>query len=143
MGPLNLNLVYFNFDIGNSQVLCSVYGPIAAKGRDELIDRAVIQIYYTPVTGTSSPRDRFYECYLKECAEALIISTMYPRTLIKITCQSLSNDECIISTAINAMILALIDSGLSLYSTATAITTMIHQDGRLLLDPTEAEMKVI
>jgi exosome complex component RRP46 len=129
------------FDVGNSAVLTSVYGPMQVKLRDELLDRAFVQTTFTPIAGYGgTPKERLVERFLGEVANELILTHSFPRTLIRITCQALSGDGSLLSTAVNAMILALIDSGLPLKSSAAAVTCMIHNDGRLLLDPTQLEL---
>jgi exosome complex component RRP46 len=128
------------FQFGKTGVLASVYGPMQGKVRDEMVEKASIQINYTPVSGTGSPQDRLYERILKELANQLILTSEYPRTLIKITCQAMSDDGSILSTATNAMMMALIDAGISMNSSCTGVTCMIHNDGTLLLDPIELEL---
>jgi exosome complex component RRP46 len=140
MDQQNSSLVS-NVNAGNSGVLASVYGPIQNKAWEDLLDRANVQVIFTPVSGVGSPEDRLVERHLRELANYLVITTMFPRTLIKITCQALSNDGSVLSTAVNAMVLALIDSGLPLKTSCVAITCMVHQDGRLLLDPTMLELQ--
>jgi exosome complex component RRP46 len=111
------------------------------KLRDELLDRAFIQTIFTPIAGFGgTPKERLVERFLGEVANELVLTNHFPRTLIRITCQALSGDGSLLSTAVNAMILALIDSGLPLKSSCAAVTCMIHQDGRLLLDPTQLEL---
>ena len=87
-------------------------------------------------------QDRLYEKILGQIAGSLILANLYPKTVIKITCQIMSQDGSILSAAINAMILALLDSGLPMKSTCCAVTCIINKDGDLVLDPTALELAV-
>lgn len=93
------------FSFGNSSVLCAVLGPAAAKTRDELMDKAYVKINFTPLAGSGGTNDRLYESILKNICEPLILVTLYPRTMIKITLQVLAVDGGVLPAAINAMIL--------------------------------------
>lgn len=90
-------------------------------------------------TGT---QDRLYEKILGQVAGSLILTSLYPKTVIKITCQVMSQDGSILSSAINAMILALLDSGIPMKATCCAASCMISKNGDLILDPTALELEV-
>jgi len=47
-----------------------------------------------------------------------------------------------ISTIINAVTLALIDAGIPLHSTLLSVTSAVMENGEILIDPTNEEMKV-
>ncbi|KAH6562886.1 hypothetical protein BASA50_001653 [Batrachochytrium salamandrivorans] len=128
------------FSLGDSNVLCSVYGPTAARARDERLDQACIQVVFNPVSGASGTQERMYERHVRQMVEALILTTLHPRTTIQITLQVLSNDGSILATAMNAVVLALIDAGIPLRITCASTTCMINQDGTLLLDPVSMEV---
>lgn len=137
------------YQVGTTSVLCAVLGPIAAKPREELMDKTYIRVVVTPLVGqggrsdvTIDTQERMYERILSRTASALVLDSLYPRTLIKITCQVLSDDGSVLSAAINAMTLALMDAGVSLRSTCSAISVMIDNDGVCILDPTTIELEV-
>ncbi|KAH6571759.1 hypothetical protein BASA60_007017 [Batrachochytrium salamandrivorans] len=52
------------FSLGDSNVLCSVYGPTAARARDERLDQACIQVVFNPVSGASGTQERMYERHM-------------------------------------------------------------------------------
>lgn len=131
------------FQFGKSCVLTSIYGPMNVKMRDELLDKSFINVIFTPVSGSGGTHERLYEGILRQTASSIILATLFPRTMIKITCQVLADDGSILSTAMNSMILALLDAGVPLTSTFSAVTCMIHKDGNLLLDPTNLELEVV
>ncbi|KAJ3305954.1 Exosome component 5 [Kappamyces sp. JEL0829] len=61
--------------------------------------------------------------------------------MLKITLQVLAQDGSLLATAINAMVVALLDAGVALKSTCTAVTCMVHKNGNVLLDPSMLEME--
>jgi exosome complex component RRP46 len=126
-----------------------VTGPTAPnKNWNELHDRAYFDISFSSVSGIGSiveltigPKDRLYERFIREISEDLVLTKLYPRTMIKITMQVLSDDGSLLSTALNALILALLDSSISLKSTISAATCIVHENGSILVDPTNLELK--
>ena len=40
------------FDFGSSIVICGVYGPVQASLKDELVDKALISVTFTPLAGS-------------------------------------------------------------------------------------------
>eukprot|EP00842_Homolaphlyctis_polyrhiza_P000467 jgi/Hompol1/1420/HPOL_005519-RA len=127
------------FSFGGSSVVCSIYGPMAARPREELMDSAYIQVQFDPATGASGTQERLYERYICDIAKAAILTAMHPRTTLRITVQVLSNDGSILATALNAVLLALMDAGVPLQTTFSAVACSIHRNGMLLLDPIDLE----
>ncbi|KAJ1339692.1 hypothetical protein BSLG_005725 [Batrachochytrium salamandrivorans] len=108
---------------------------LASRPRDEKLDHAHIQVVFSPVSGISGTQERTYEHFIRQVVEAIVLSALHPRTTIQITLQVLFDDGSILSTAINAAVLALIDAGIPLSKTCSAVTCMISKEGVLLLDP--------
>jgi len=129
------------FSFGDTSVLCAVLGPTASKLRNELMDKSFIKVVFTSLSGGGSTLERLYERVLTSVCETVILTSLHPRTMIKITIQTLDSDGGILSAAINALTLALMDAGIALKSTCTAVTVMVHSDGRLLIDPTKLELE--
>lgn len=82
-----------------------------------------------------------YEQFVIKTAQDLIYVEDFPRTMIKICFQLLNDDGGVLSTLLNAMNLALIDCGVPMKSTTSAVCCMISNDGLFLLDPTNLELK--
>ncbi|KAI8854449.1 ribosomal protein S5 domain 2-type protein [Chytridium lagenaria] len=129
------------FTLDKSSALAAVYGPKEVKVREEQIDRAFIDVNMKPLIGLSGTTERHYERVIKELASSLILSTMHPRTAIEITIQVMSDDGGMLSTAINAAVLALLDAGVPLKAMAASVTCITRHDGTLVLDPTLEEIK--
>ncbi|KAJ3218872.1 Exosome component 5 [Dinochytrium kinnereticum] len=128
-------------EIDKSSALAAVYGPKEVKLRDELIDRAFVEVNLKPLVGFSGTTERHYERVIKELTSSIVLSSMHPRTAIEITVQIMSDDGGMLSTSINAAILALLDAGVPLKAMAASVTCMTKQDGTLILDPTLEELK--
>ncbi|KAJ3024166.1 Exosome component 5 [Thoreauomyces humboldtii] len=129
------------FKSGSSAVLCSVFGPIEVKIRDEKLDKATVEVVFKCASGQSTTTERLYERIVRETLEASILTALHPRTLIRITLQVLTDDGGILSTALNAAILALVDAGIPLRSLPAAVTCMMDREGVLFLDPTTVEVE--
>ncbi|KAG0337511.1 Exosome component 5 [Podila humilis] len=129
------------FDFGGSSVLCSVVGPAEVKIRDEQLDKATIEVVARPLVGLPSVKDKAREQNIRETLEPIILSGLHPRTLIQIVVQTMKDDGCILSTAFNATILALLDAGIPLNSILGSVTCIIDaQSNEILLDPTTEEL---
>ncbi|KAG0364238.1 ribosomal protein S5 domain 2-type protein [Gamsiella multidivaricata] len=129
------------FDFGGSSVICSVVGPAEVKIRDEKLDRATIEVVARPLVGLPGVKDKTLERCIRETLEPLILSGLHPRTGIQIVLQTMKDDGCIMSTAFNATILALLDAGIPLKSILGSVTCIIDaQSNQILLDPTTEEL---
>ncbi|KAF9560086.1 Exosome component 5, partial [Mortierella alpina] len=124
-----------------SSVLCSVVGPVEVKIRQEKLDKATIEVVARPLVGLPGVADKARERSIQETLEPLILSSLHPRTLVQIVVQTMKDDGCILSTAFNATILALLDAGIPLQSILGSVTCMIDSEtDEILLDPTTEEL---
>jgi len=128
------------FTQGNSSVLVSVYGPMEVKQRKELIDKASIDVCYRPRSGLAGSEETEKELYIRSALEESILSTLHPRTAVNIVVQVLSEDGSMLSTAINAVCLALLDAGVAMKSQVASVSSCLV-NGTLVIDPSELEEK--
>ncbi|KAJ3229418.1 Exosome component 5 [Chytriomyces hyalinus] len=129
------------FAYGKSAVLAAVYGPKEVRLRDELLDSAKIEVLFRPLVGLSGTTERLYEKTIREILESVILKHLHPRTSVQVTLQVTSDDGCILSCAINATILALMDAGVGLKSMVASVTCIIDDSNQLVLDPSAEEIK--
>jgi len=149
------------FRQGNSSVLVAVYGPTEVKYRDELLDRATLDVVFKQKTRQTSrsrgsfssfvaaPKEKQFEYLIRNTLDAVIISTLHPRTAINVIIQVLQEDGSILSTAINGACLALLDAGIPMRTLIAAVTLAIKDEetvggdksGKsvILIDPTTEE----
>ncbi|GAM24985.1 hypothetical protein SAMD00019534_081600 [Acytostelium subglobosum LB1] len=127
------------FTQNKSSVLAAVYGPVEVIPRKEKISKANIDVVFTPATGNSSYEDKEKEMLIRNALESVIITSLHPRTQISIIIQVYSDDGSIVSCAINAACLALLDAGIELNSLLGSITLCYNHDGTVCLDPDTVE----
>lgn len=114
-----------SFNIGNTNVIASVYGPQHPKNREsrQTRDKATIIVRCTTSSFSSTTHrdisrnyksDRLIANTIKSTFDSIIMKHLYPRCSIEIVIEIIQNDGGEISAAINATTLALIDAGISL-----------------------------
>uniref|UniRef100_K3WUR4 Uncharacterized protein n=1 Tax=Globisporangium ultimum (strain ATCC 200006 / CBS 805.95 / DAOM BR144) TaxID=431595 RepID=K3WUR4_GLOUD len=119
---------------GNSTVLAAVYGPGQAKNRrNEHIEKATLDVCFKLEKGQLTSKEKEYEQIIRQTFEPVIVADDFPRAVISIVVQHL------LSVAINAVSLALLDAGVPMLSIVTSATCGLLPDGNLFLDPSLAE----
>ncbi|GAA5886301.1 hypothetical protein JCM6882_001596 [Rhodosporidiobolus microsporus] len=78
------------FSFGNVSVLASITGPAEVRLRDELVDRATLEINVRPLRGLGGPQTRAAEETLRQLLTPLILLHLYPRSLLQLTVQTTS-----------------------------------------------------
>ncbi|GAA5992160.1 hypothetical protein JCM10908_001796 [Rhodotorula pacifica] len=79
------------FSFGNVAVLGSVTGPAEVRIRDELVDRATLEINVRPLRGQGGPGIKAIEATLTSLLTPLILLHLYPRALLQLTLQTVSS----------------------------------------------------
>eukprot|EP01083_Nonionella_stella_P016505 46074_1 len=113
------------FNIGNTSVIASVYGPQHPKNRESRQNRDESTIIVRCTTSSFSSTshrdvsrnhrtDRLLSNTIKSTFDAIVMKHLYPRCSIEIVLEILQNDGGEMSAAINATTLALIDAGIAL-----------------------------
>lgn len=127
---------------GNSKVICTVQGPMEPKLRSQMNhDEANIEVNISIANFATFQRKkrsknerRIVELKntLESTVRQCIITTLYPRTLILINIQVLSQDGGLLSSMTNAMTLSLIDAGISMYDYVSSISVGLFDQFPLL-----------
>jgi exosome complex component RRP46 len=136
------NQLLYTIKLGDSTAVVSVVGPAEVKIRDEKMDEATVELVVRPAVGFPSTKDKVLERTLRQAIEPTILSGMMPRTLIQIVVQIEQEDGNMLSTAVNAISLAMLDAGLPMSSMIASVAAAIDQEGNLLLDPNSQELEV-
>ncbi|XP_034238336.1 exosome complex component RRP46 [Thrips palmi] len=126
---------------GDTTAIAGVYGPIEAKPNKTYIEKAAIEAIYRPKSGLPCVPDRMSESTLQHTFEAAILTTAHPRTLITISIQEMQDSGGLLACAINAGCLAIMNSGLPMRFLVAAVNCMIHENGDIILDPDEKQLK--
>jgi ribonuclease PH len=132
---------------GKTNVLATVVGPVQPKySRHELSDRAKLEIEVNFATSSRSSTTQttnastIVETLRKAITPALQLE-LFPRKLIILQILITQNEGSILSTVLNASILAFMDAGLPMFYFFSSLEVAI-QSNQLFLDPTiEEELK--
>eukprot|EP00939_MAST-03C_sp_MAST-3C-sp1_P000033 g33.t1 len=122
---------------GNTKVMVAVFGPMRpTRARQEKRDRASIDVVVEPAVGIVTPKEKEYQKIIRQTYESVILTESFPRTLIRIVVQVISDQGSLLSTMINAVCLALMDAGIEMEALVGSVTCEIDADSnRVLLDP--------
>ncbi|CAM9969530.1 unnamed protein product [Ectocarpus fasciculatus] len=128
---------------GNTSVLAAVYGPAPAKAlRMERPEGATLDVSFKPESGITSPADAESEALLRRSLEEVVLRSRYPRTVVSVIIQVIVDDGAVLSAALNAATMALLNAGVEMTGMALSVTCCITApvSGRsVLLDPCKAE----
>lgn len=133
--------------MGNTRIVASVMGPTQPRySRHEVFDRATVDVEVEIPSNVGSngmdmmQQKRKCEAYLRESLATCIDLKRFPRLLILFKVLVISNDGSMLSVALNACILSLLDAGLPMNSVPNAVTVCeSSRDNTLLLDPSLEE----
>ena len=136
---------------GNTSILAAVYGPIAPRNeaRSNRDIATVSCIFPSKRTHASSMSNQEgLEQFVSNTLSSCICVENYPRSMIEIVFEVLTSDGSVLSSAIQAGVLALMDAGIQMKQIPVAITCLVDPSGQengddylmnILLDPTAEE----
>ncbi|QSL66652.1 hypothetical protein MERGE_001035 [Pneumocystis wakefieldiae] len=115
---------------GPNKVVCSVVGPSDIKIREDALGEAVLDVMIRLDTGSPGAKERLMEQTIWKTVSPMIIRTIYPHTLIQIVIQVVSSERSentapLLAAMLNATCIALIDSGISMLSTFSAVSLAV------------------
>ncbi|KTW30194.1 hypothetical protein T552_00672 [Pneumocystis carinii B80] len=130
---------------GLNKVVCSIVGPSEIKTRDDALGEAVLDVIIRFNIGLYGAKERQIEQTIHKIVSATIIRAMYPHTLIQviiqvISCDKSENTASLLATMLNATNIALIDSGISLLYTFSAICFAViikNKEISIIADPAQ------
>lgn len=131
-------------------ILAGVNGPVEVQRRDELPEEAAVEVNIRPLAGIGGPRERWLEAVVHSVFRDVVLTHLYPRTLVQITLQITKepsikffkgrSDVAILPSLVNAAFLALIDAGLPLRTTAIA-SLLAATNAELIDSPTAGQLQ--
>lgn len=130
------------FNHADSAALVAVFGPTGAQKRQEIVNRACIEVVYKPLSAAPGAAEKEKESVLRQIVEAAVMTHLHPRTVIQVVVQELNNDGSMLAVVINAVYVALLDAGVPLRHSFVAAAVATRLDGTMLLDPTAADEEV-
>ena len=140
------------FSDGLYSILAGVNGPVEVQRRDELPEEAAIEVNIRPSSGVGGPRERWQENVLQSVLRSILLVHMHPRTLVQVTLQMMREpaaeglkravgDIAIMPALLNTTFLALVDAGLPLACTATAVLVGVDHRREVVLEPQGKNLK--
>nr|XP_019558608.2 exosome complex component RRP46 [Aedes albopictus] len=127
---------------GETAVVASVNGPIEVKLQHMNVEKSHIDIYFKPRSGMGSVNDRLLESLIKNTYETAILTGLHPRTAVSIQIQEMQDQGGLVACAINAVCLALMNSGIEMrYLVAAVHCVLREEDGEIVLDPDALQSK--
>ena len=133
MVHVNLQWVSVYLTIGNSIVVCSVVGPVEVKSRQEKYDRCTIKVSWSSQHPDSICKDKFMADKLLKFIESTILTKKYPRSMINISVQVVSEDGSLLAVAFNAAMVALMEAGVTQSICLYAVGCVI-KNGNVMVD---------
>ncbi|XP_020671995.1 exosome complex exonuclease RRP46 homolog isoform X2 [Dendrobium catenatum] len=124
---------------GDTTVLAAVFGPKAGTKKGENPEKASIEVIWKPKTGQIGRREKEYEMILRQTLQSICLLTVHPNTTTSIIVQVIGDDGALLSCAINASCVALVDAGIPLKHLAVSICCGLTVGGHVILDPTVLE----
>eukprot|EP00277_Geminigera_cryophila_P030209 CAMPEP_0173056854 /NCGR_PEP_ID=MMETSP1102-20130122/386_1 /TAXON_ID=49646 /ORGANISM="Geminigera sp., Strain Caron Lab Isolate" /LENGTH=247 /DNA_ID=CAMNT_0013922245 /DNA_START=1 /DNA_END=744 /DNA_ORIENTATION=- len=135
-------------DHGHTKIVASVYGPRECSSRaKEEHDRSIVNcdVFMAPFAQANRRKrtrgDRVgseVAALIRQTFEAVLFTSVYPRSQIDITVEVLHADGPVRASAINCVTLAMIDAGLPLRDFVTACDVG-YIDGHVLVDLNDLE----
>ena len=77
---------------GGTTVLVHVSGPGEVRLRNELIDKAYIEVSFRPAVGVAGTREKLLEHFIKKILDGVVLAALHPRTSISVFVQVIENN---------------------------------------------------
>jgi exosome complex component RRP46 len=141
----------------NTTILCGVNFPVEAPARSLLPEECYIEVNVRPHTGVGQVKERHLECLVADMLRSVVLLEMYPRMMLQITLQVMSQgrDEevtgsggqgesylPILAALVNAAVAGCLDAGVGMRGSVVATTVAVMKvTGELRIDPSVKDIK--
>ncbi|BES93870.1 Exosome complex [Nesidiocoris tenuis] len=130
------------FSQGGTVVMAALYGPHEIKhGKIQTEETPAFQMSYRSKKGPPSNESRSLEELIKTACESVVFTRTFARHELTLVVQEMQNCGGILSCAINAGCLAMINSGVDMQHLVLAVTACLTNDNRIVVDPDESQLK--
>uniref|UniRef100_A0A182QKL1 Exoribonuclease phosphorolytic domain-containing protein n=1 Tax=Anopheles farauti TaxID=69004 RepID=A0A182QKL1_9DIPT len=126
---------------GATQVMVSANGPAEVKLRNAESENCHLEVQYRSNAGLEDIQYRLVESLIKRSFVRVIATPAFCRSAVYIYVQEMTNKGGLLACSINATCLALITSGIELNFTVAAVHCIVTEDGTIILDPDDKQMK--
>lgn len=122
---------------------CAIHGPLDVPYHKEMPGKATIEVLLKTASKSkeSSPEIKCDQEFIRNLFDSVIMVDLYPRSGIEIIVQEMESDGQLLSPAINCITAALLDSGLSLSSTVSSVTSVICPGGKIIVNPDKVALE--
>ena len=127
---------------GDTSVMAAVYGPGEVQIRNQIVDKATVEVVLRPKIGMPGCAEKVQERLIRNTCETVILASLHPRSAIDIIIQILQDSGSLLASSVNAACLALLDSGVPMKYTVAAVTCVIDSNEQVILDPTLDEEQI-
>merc|ERR1712154_216820 len=137
------------FSIGTTCVDVSIVGPVSSlkHSHHKKINKAHLDVTVQSEQGTWASHEMYLKQQILSIFECAILLNKYPLTTIYIQVQIICDDGCLLMAILNAVSIALLDSGIDCKTFPISICLgIIDHDKKhklLLFDPSQKEMELI
>lgn len=121
--------------VGRTDILVAVHGPSPVRTRQERTDGATLQVSVDSVGGPPGLQETAMAHRLEQILAKLVLTQLHPRSLVSVAIQPIALDGAVLAAMVNASVAALIDAGIPLRRTVTAVGGALLEDGQLVLAP--------
>jgi exosome complex component RRP46 len=122
--------------IGQTCVIAAVFGPGEVKLSREIINKATVDVTLKPKTGLPGCGEKVIEKIVRDTCEAVILTSLHPRSSISIVIQVEQDDGSLLACCINACCVALMDAGIPMHGLVCAVACAVQLNGEETIDPT-------
>ncbi|RDD40850.1 Exosome complex component RRP46 [Trichoplax sp. H2] len=124
------------FSQGDTSVIAAVYGPVQAIAKMEKLEEATVEVIFRDTSGLQSCDHRKMEQFIKNNCKEIILTHAYPHTAISIIIQIEIDAGSLLSCALNASIMALMNAAVPLrYLIGCVSCAVLGED--IICDPTK------
>uniref|UniRef100_A0A182NMV9 Exoribonuclease phosphorolytic domain-containing protein n=1 Tax=Anopheles dirus TaxID=7168 RepID=A0A182NMV9_9DIPT len=121
--------------------MVSANGPAEVKLRNAESENCHLEVQYRSNAGLEDIQYRLVESLIKRSFVRVIATPAYCRSAVYIYVQEMTDKGGLLACSINATCLALITSGIELNFTVAAVHCIVTEDGAIILDPDDKQMK--
>ena len=107
---------------GETCVICCVYGPSEVKQKEELIEKAKIEVLVEKNSGKKTSKEMEIELFLEKLLERSVLTSFYPRTALRVVLQIVKDEGSLLSVCVNATSLALLDAAVAMKATLVSLS---------------------
>ncbi|CAH3174908.1 unnamed protein product [Porites evermanni] len=130
-----------SFSQGKTEVIAAAYGPAEVRSSKELIDKATLEVVFRPKIGVPGCAEKLIERVIRNSCEPVVLTTRHPRSSLAVVVQIVQDFGSLLSCAINAACMAMVDAGFPMKCLVCAVTCTMNESGEIQLDPTSEQEK--